>query len=209
MRRAKNPRAERRGSERFELALPLDGHIDVLQPVIIEQAGENDVVVLSTAPGVRGEVINLRIGTGAHATRSVVRVVTSEPCVVDAGLVHRIRLRARDGTRLPVPAEAGNVEGGRTSAVFVRRYPARVVNLSRGGCLVQLPAGLDEGTVATLATDEDEAGGESIRVTHLGQRYGGAWPFVAGSEFLPLDVPSGRSLRTLAGRFEVDYAGDG
>ncbi len=208
MGRTKNPRAERRRSERFELALPLDGHVDVLQQVIVDQMLDDDVVVLSTAPGVRGEVLNLRVGVASAAATRVVSVVTSEPSLAQGHLMHRVRLRPRDVVASLVPVNSGSLDAARPPAMFVRRYPARVINLSRGGCLVQIPAGLCEGTVATLST-EDEAGGESIRVTHLGQRYGGAWPFVAGSEFLPLAVPSGRSLRAMAGRFEVDYAGDG
>jgi len=200
--------SERRRTARFELALPLDAYVDLLQPITVEAAGEGTVTVQSPVPGVRGQSITVRMSRpDAQPVTFAARVVSSEPHLSDGRLLHRVQMVT------PAAADHGAVGGYavRTEhsavAAFVRRYPTRVVNISRGGCLVQLPAALNAGTVVTLTPLDVDAAAEPIRVTHLGLRRGGAWSHVAGAEFLPLTAPSSRSLRAIAGQFELEHHG--
>jgi hypothetical protein len=200
--------SERRRTARFELALPLEGYVDLLQPITVEAAGDGTVTVQSTVPGVRGQAVTVRMSRpDQQAVTFAARVVSSEPHLVEGRLLHRVHM-------VTPAAPAHGAVGGcavRTDhaavAAFVRRYPTRVVNISRGGCLVQLPAALNAGTVVTLTPLDVDATPEPIRVTHLGLRRGGAWSHVAGAEFLPLTAPSSRSLRAIAGRFELEHHG--
>lgn len=200
--------AERRRTVRFQLAVPLDAYVDLLQPVTVEAAGEGGVTVQSMMPGVRGQSLTVRMSrTDAPAVTFAARVVGSEPQLVDGRLLHRIHLVTPAAPEHGAVGGCGLRQAHGATAAFVRRYPIRVVNLSRGGCLVQLPAALHTGTVATLTPLDIETAPEPIRVAHLGLRRGGAWSHVAGAEFLPLTPPSSRSLRSMASQFEMEHHG--
>jgi hypothetical protein len=199
--------AERRRNERFSLACPVDAQISVLHDVQIEEASPHSLAVLCTAPGVRGEEITVRIGPSDGVQSTLVgRTVSSEPRMVEGRVVHRIQLAvagAPTSPRVNSPGSGRAVD--RTDAMFVRRHAARVVNLSRGGCLLELPSCMHPGTVATLYAGAQLANAEPIRVGFVSQRKGASWPFVAGVEFLSLDVPSSDSLRSMAGRIESEH----
>jgi hypothetical protein len=203
--------AERRKSARFALTLPLDAQLSVLQDVVIEHAGDDEITVLSVSPGVRGEDLLLRIGPSDAVQMSVAaRTVSSEPRVGEGRVTHRIRLALTGSIALSTSADTlANSwwSGDRSTAVFVRTHAARVINLSRGGCLLELSHGLETGTVATLHCGDRRASAEPIRVNCQQGRRGPARLNAAGVGFLSLRAPSSRSLRATAARLEAEHEG--
>lgn len=199
--------AERRRCERFSLVYPVDAQVSVLHDVHIEEAGPNNLAVLCTTPGVRGEEMTVRIGPSDGVQSTVIgRTVGTEPRMVDGRVMHRIQLAVTGAPAMPRVGPPGSGRSTeRTAAMFVRRHAARVVNLSRGGCLLELPSCMHAGTVATLHAGKDLVHAEPIRVGFVHERKGASWPFVAGAEFLSLDAPSSDSLRSMAGRIELEH----
>ncbi|MEQ1757163.1 MAG: hypothetical protein ABL986_02515 [Vicinamibacterales bacterium] len=185
----------------------MDAQVSVLHDVHIEETGPNNLAVLCTTPGVRGEEMTVRIGPSDGVQSTLVgRTVGSEPRMVDGRVMHRIQLAVTGAPTMPRVGAAGSGRSTeRHAAMFVRRHAARVVNLSRGGCLLELPSCMHAGTVATLYAGKDLAHAEPIRVGFVHERKGSSWPFVAGAEFLSLDAPSSDSLRSMAGRIELEH----
>lgn len=196
---------ERRRSARFALTWPLDAHVSVLHDAQIEDSGPDELVLRSEAPGVRGEELTLRVGSPEAVQMTLVgRTVGSEPRLAAGRVMHRVRLALSGAIALSNGTDAASNSwrpGDRTTAVLERRHMARVVNLGRGGCLLEFAAGLPAGTVATLHTDR-LTHPETIRVGFVFERRGKAWPYAGGVEFLSLGVPTSRSLRSLARRME-------
>jgi hypothetical protein len=78
---------------------------------------------------------------------------------------------------------------GAVRGALVRRLPATVVNVSDRGCLIEMAAPLEPGTIALLEVHgSDRAQSEAVRVCHSIARPGAAVPFRAGTEFLVLDA---------------------
>ena len=96
---------------------------------------------------------------------------------------------------------------GALTGALVKGIPAKVVNVSRHGCLLETSSPLPAGVVGSL---EIERGGqkhiEPIRVCRTAERPGGALPFSAGSEFLILDAAPASSIRSQAARLERKQA---
>ena len=96
---------------------------------------------------------------------------------------------------------------GPLTGALVKLIPAKVVNVSRHGCLLETSSPLPAGAVGSL---EIERGGqkhvEAIRVCRTAERPGGTLPFCAGSEFLILDAASASSIRHQAARLERKQA---
>ena len=92
---------------------------------------------------------------------------------------------------------------GALTGALVKRVPVTVVNLSRGGCLIQTAAPLEPGLVGVLAVNAGNvAKSEAIRVAHASRRPGASMPFSAGMEFLVLDTAGVASIREEAFRAE-------
>jgi len=189
----------------------MDAHVSVLQNVQIEHTGSNDITVLSATPGVRGEEVTVRIGPSDAVQMTLVgRMVSSEPCMGEGRVMHRVKLTMTGSIALSSGVSGATNSwrsGDRSTAVFVRRYPTRVVNLSRGGALLELSTGLPVGTVATLHSGDRIAHAEPVRIDFLQARRGVSWPYAAGIEFLSLAAPSSYSLRSMAARIESEQAG--
>ena len=199
--------AERRQTARFALAVPMDAHIGVLQDVLIEHAGEDEIFVISPTPGVRGEELTLRIGPSDSVQMTMtVRTLQSEPILSDTRLRYRVRLAISGAIALSngidVPANSWR-PGDKTTGVFVRRYPVRVLNVSRGGCLLDIGVRLPVGAVGTLHCGDRQSQTEPVRVSYQQERRGGAQRYAVGAEFLSLTAPSSRSLRSMAVRMEA------
>lgn len=92
---------------------------------------------------------------------------------------------------------------GPLTGALVRRVPAKVINVSTRGCLIQTSAQLTPGAVGLLEVETGEAApGEPVRICHSMERPGSPLPFCAGTEFLVFDAPFPRSVREQAARFE-------
>ena len=186
----------------------MDAHIGVLQDVLIEHAGDDEISVVSPTPGVRGEELTLRIGPSDSVQMTMsARTLQSEPVLHDTRLRYRIRLAIVGAIALSCGADVRANSwrpGDRTTGVFVRRYPVRVLNVSRGGCLLDLEVRLPVGAVGTLHCGDRHTQAEPVRVSYQQERRGGAKRHIAGAEFLSLVAPSSRSLRAMAVRMEAE-----
>lgn len=203
--------AERRKTARFALAFPIDAYVSVLHDVQIEDAGIDDITVLSGTAGVRDEEVTVRIGPSDAAQMTLVaRIASSEPRLVEGRVLHCIQLAVTGSIALSGPAAAGANSwrsGDRTAVVLVRRHAARVTNLSRGGCLLELSTGFPVGTVATLHRGGQAMHGDPIRIGFLLERRGVSRWYAAGAQFLLLAAPSSHSLRSMAARIGLEYQG--
>lgn len=88
----------RRRDQRFTLSVPWEGALRVPADVVIEQYGEKEVSVVSTAPAHRDELLTLDArGTDSDpgVTMSV-RVTESVPVLIDGVVRHRLRLAIVD-----------------------------------------------------------------------------------------------------------------
>lgn len=87
----------RRRDQRFTLSVPWEGSLRVPADVVIEQYGEKEVSVMSTAPAHRDEMLTLdETGSESPVTMNV-RVTSSVPVLVDGVVRHRLRLAIVDG----------------------------------------------------------------------------------------------------------------
>lgn len=84
--------AGRRSHPRYRVATPWEGFVRVLRAVVIDRSGLNEFVAISPAPGIAGEEMSLDLITGAARHELRVRVVSSQPVIVDDMLRHRIQL---------------------------------------------------------------------------------------------------------------------
>ena len=84
----------RRRDQRFVLSVPWEGELRVPADVVIEEYGEKELSVVSTAPAHRDEVLTLdAAGAGPELTTTLsVRVKESVPVLVDGVVRHRLRL---------------------------------------------------------------------------------------------------------------------
>ena len=138
--------AERRQTARFALAVPMDAHIGVLQDVLIEHAGEDEIFVISPTPGVRGEELTLRIGPSDSVQMTMtVRTLQSEPILSDTRLRYRVRLAISGAIAL-----SNGVVEAVTNPAVATLYPndkVRYLNMLHAGW----PGGLVFGGLLFLA----------------------------------------------------------
>ena len=80
----------RRRYERFQPTQPWDGHLRVLQDVIVQLDSAGQLVAFGHLPGVIGEVVRLDLSGGGRAISLDVRVDESRPVIVDGGVRHRL-----------------------------------------------------------------------------------------------------------------------
>lgn len=198
---------ERRRSARFALTSPMHADVTVLHDVDLVQTGLADLSVLSATAGVRGEELMLQIRLhGELLCTCTARTVKSEPQLRNARVMHRVDFEISAQTPLP-PALAADAwrSGERPEAHVIRRRATRVLNLSRGGCLLELSARLPVGTLAALQRPGVDGEHDPVRINSLHERRGVSWRYVAGAEFLSLAPSSSESLRSLAGRIEIEH----
>jgi hypothetical protein len=82
----------RRSHPRFVVASPWEGLVRVLRDVVVTRTGDQELLVLSQAPGVAGEEMTLDLMGGGLAMALRVKVAESRPVVVDGAVRHRLRL---------------------------------------------------------------------------------------------------------------------
>jgi hypothetical protein len=82
----------RRRDQRFTLSVPWEGALRVPADVVIEQYGEKEVSVVSTAPAHRDELMTLDTNGSEPPVTMRVRVTSSVPVLIDGVVRHRLRL---------------------------------------------------------------------------------------------------------------------
>ena len=103
----------RRSNPRFLVDSPWDGAMQVLREVVINRVYEGEreeFIAVSTAPAVIGEVMSLDLMTGGSNVALSVRVLGSQPVMVNGNVRHEIRLGVESAAVMPAA-------GGLTEAV--------------------------------------------------------------------------------------------
>ncbi len=166
---------DRRQCSRFLLTRPLDGTLSIMDDVVVERYVDGEIIVLASMAARPAESLLVDHLATDVAARVGVHVVESGPTVVDGRLRHRLRLRL-DGRR---------ANGWpRISGSLVRTMPARLIEVSDGGCRVETSMPVENGLSAQLeVTFGDAVMGEGLRICRC-QIVPGAGPlFRVGAEF--------------------------
>ena len=82
----------RRSHPRFAVATPWDGAMRVLRDVVVDRVSQAELLVISQAPAIAGELMSLDL-VGAGTTLELrVKVLESRPVIIEGTVRHRIRL---------------------------------------------------------------------------------------------------------------------
>jgi hypothetical protein len=68
--------------------------LQLVEDVVLEQTDDDHILVTGETPAGRGDDLTLEVATGG--LRLDVRVVRTEPVLVDGGVRHRLRLEVLD-----------------------------------------------------------------------------------------------------------------
>jgi hypothetical protein len=71
---------------------PPEGVLRVVQDVLLQTAGQKEMVAISREAGIVGEAVTLGVSVGERTRGVHVRVVESQPIIVDGAVRHRLRL---------------------------------------------------------------------------------------------------------------------
>jgi len=86
----------RRRHARYQLAVPIEGTVQIREEIAVERWDEGEVVMLSSEPCRIQERLHIEL-PGMSRRRIEARVVESRPTVVDDGMIrHRLRLAIED-----------------------------------------------------------------------------------------------------------------
>lgn len=168
---------DRRLHPRFRLNTPLESTLRLIEDVVVERVTGDELWVLSTSPGRPEERLAVdRLGSVPPMVTGV-KVVGSDPVMLHGKLCHRLRLSVVANNSWQ--RETG-LHGG-----LVRSVPVKLLDVSRGGCLLQSEVPVDAGTHGELQV-RAEAGEcwDALRVSRCGQVEGAGAPFRIGAEFL-------------------------
>jgi hypothetical protein len=95
----------RRSHARFAVANPWSGDIRILRDVVVDRTERDELLAVSNAPAVIGEVLSLDlIGDGQNVAIKV-RVIDSRPVIIDGTVRHRIRLALLEAEREEPPTD--------------------------------------------------------------------------------------------------------
>jgi len=82
----------RRSHPRFAVATPWLGAIRILRDVVVNRTGDDELLVVSNAAAVVGEVLSLELMGGGQSVMVKVCVRDSRPVIIDGTVRHRVRL---------------------------------------------------------------------------------------------------------------------
>ncbi len=168
---------DRRQHARFSLNRPLEGRLNVMEDVVVERYADNEIIVVASMPARPNEVMVVdRVVTG-NPSRVDVRVADSGPTIIDGRLKHRIRLHI-NGEHVD--------DGPRILGGLVKSMPARLLEVSEGGCLLESAMPVENGLPGELEIAfEDGVRAEPLRICRC-QMVPGAGPvFRIGALFGP------------------------
>jgi len=171
-----------------------------MRDVLLERAVGDDLVAVGRHAGVVGETLRME-AAGSPDGGLFVRVIESRPTVADGTLRHRLVLQLTGAPSAEPRAAGPAANRAPMLAVLTKEIPVRVLNCSSSGCLLECPAPLEKGTVASLRLVIQ---GEEL-VDHLNvvrcQPIEGGSCYYAGAEFLWTAAPTRQSLRLGIARF--------
>jgi hypothetical protein len=84
----------RRSHVRFAVVRPPEGVLRVMRDVVVQGAGDQEVILISREPGLLGDEVVLEFPADEVTARLHARVVESQPIVVGDAVRHRLRLEA-------------------------------------------------------------------------------------------------------------------
>jgi hypothetical protein len=177
---------------------------------VLDASEDPGLEVISSTPGVPGEVVVLELAARGTLVSLVVCVTETRPVVVEGTVFHSMRMLMLDESRHPEPG-AGNLWAGRLATraevlsasevvgVIARETDAQVLNVSGSGCLMETATPVECGTtpVLTLLAGEEEFS-DAVRVTRCDRIEGAGSRYLVGGEFLWTTSPGPGSLRRAA-----------
>ena len=83
---------DRRRHARYQLCNAWEGALQLMEDVVVERSHEREIWVLAGSPARRDEVLTLDILGDGGSLLLTVKVIESEPVLVDTNVRHRIRL---------------------------------------------------------------------------------------------------------------------
>jgi hypothetical protein len=92
----------RRSHPRFAVANPWSGAIRILRDVVIDRTERDELLAVSNAAAVIGEVLSLDLIGGGQNVAMKVRVIDSRPVIIDGTVRHRVRLALPDAKPEPM-----------------------------------------------------------------------------------------------------------
>ena len=92
----------RRSHPRFAVANPWSGAIRILRDVVIDRTERDELLAVSNAAAVIGEVLSLDLIGGGQNVAIKVRVIDSRPVIIDGTVRHRVRLALPDAEPEPL-----------------------------------------------------------------------------------------------------------
>ena len=95
----------RRSQPRFAVSSPWEGVMRVLRNVVVDRTSRDELMAVSHAPGVSGEVMTLDLIGGGVAMALRVRVLNSRPIIMDGAVRHRLTLALLSSVAVDGPAE--------------------------------------------------------------------------------------------------------
>ncbi len=84
----------RRSHVRFSVIRSPGGVLRVMRDVVVQRAGDREVIAISREPGVLGESVVIEFPADDTSAGLQARVVESQPVVVNGAVRHRLRLEA-------------------------------------------------------------------------------------------------------------------
>jgi hypothetical protein len=96
----------RRSHPRFAVTSPWQGTLRVLRDVIVDRGSGNELVAISQAAGITGEVLTLDLIGGGLTAGMKVTVLESRPVIISGAVRHRIRLAPFRPAELTTGSEA-------------------------------------------------------------------------------------------------------
>ena len=188
----------RRSHRRVSVVPPAAGLLRILHAVDVESENSSEFLVISGAPGVKGEELAIEVGDSTRTHMLRAHVTESRIAVIDGDV--RYRLRVRVTTPRPTVAHTA-VMDDTTPAVdrvgfLVRDISVRLLDCSPVGGLFESSHSIDVGTVGSLRlVVRDRHILAHILVARSQALEGAGSRWVVGCQFLWFGFPNEASLR--------------
>ena len=82
----------RRSHPRFAVVTPWHGALRILRDVVVNRTGDDELLAVSNAAAVVGEVLSLELMGAGQSAMVKVCVRDSRPVIIDGTVRHRVRL---------------------------------------------------------------------------------------------------------------------
>ena len=192
--------ADRRRYARFRLTDPWQGRLRTSDEVTVESYSDGTMVVIGRV-GVRPLTMMLmRRKTSATPGPALVKVLDTQPFVMDHGLQFRMHLQLLDRE---VSAGDG-AEYGDALPALIREVPVRLLDFGRGGVLLETTAPLELGMAGQLdvVAADGSLRSADVRICRMLMLHGSAIVCRAGAEFLPSQENGNPTLREVLGAMQ-------